>query len=83
MQAEPLLQLPPRLATADAMLAHAFQLAGSSSSAEEDPLFPNVHVRLDDEPPKPDSPSPGSTPVHQVHTSSVRSSCNLQTSIGF
>ncbi|CAL5227089.1 g9995 [Coccomyxa viridis] len=64
-EAEPLLQLPPRLATADAVLAHAFQLAGSSSSAEEDPLFPNVHVHLDDEPPKPDSPSPGSTPVHQ------------------
>ena len=65
------MQLPPRLATADATLAHAFQLAGSASSAEEDPLFPNVHVHLDVEPKEPDGASSGSAPAHQVRTSSV------------
>jgi hypothetical protein len=47
LQAKPLMQLPPRLATADASLAHASQLAGASSSADEDGLFANVHVHLD------------------------------------
>jgi len=60
------MQLPPRLATADAMLAHAFQLAGSSSSAEEDPLFPNIHVYLDVERHDADEPLPESAPPQQV-----------------
>lgn len=69
MQAEPLLQLPPRMSTADAMLGHAFQLAKGSSSAEEDPLFVNVHVHLDIEPQAPDGPPSDFAYGHQVHAS--------------
>ena len=49
------------------MLAHAFQLAGSSSSAEDDPLFGNVHVHLDVEPQEADESSHDSAQAPQVH----------------
>lgn len=62
------MQLPPRLATADASLAHAFQLAGASSSADEDALFANVHVHLDVERQGGNESSSDTAPAHKVYT---------------
>ena len=65
-QAEPLLQLPPRLATVDASLAQAFQQAGACSSAHEDPLFPSVNAHLNIAEPPADGALADSAPAHQV-----------------
>ena len=66
MQAKPLMELPPRLATVDASLAQAFQQAGASSSAHEDPLFPSVSAHLDIAEPHADGAVGDSAPAHQV-----------------
>ena len=60
------MQLPPRLATVDASLAQAFQQAGASSSAHEDPLFPSVNTHLDIAEPPADGAVADNAPAHQV-----------------
>ena len=65
-QAKPLMQLPPKLATVDASLAQALQLAGASSSACEDPLFPNVNARLNISQRDADVALADSAPAYQV-----------------
>ncbi|CAK0758510.1 hypothetical protein CVIRNUC_002625 [Coccomyxa viridis] len=64
-EAKPLMELPPRLATVDASLAQAFQQAGASSSAHEDPLFPSVSAHLDIAEPHADGAVGDSAPAHQ------------------
>ena len=48
------------------MLAHAFQLAGSSSTAEEDTLFASVNVHLNVEQQDAKESSADMSPAHQV-----------------
>ena len=77
MQAKQLMQLPPRPATVDAMLGQAFQLAGGSSSAEEDALFGNIRVHLDAERREADELLPDSAaPAPQVRQSLPMQSCS-------
>jgi hypothetical protein len=66
LQAKRLMQLPPRLATVDASLAHAFQLAGASSTAHEDALFANVRAHLDVEPQGTEESLPDAAPAQKV-----------------
>ena len=60
------MQLPPRLATADAFLAQAFQQAGASSSAHEGALFPSVNAHLNIAEPHAGGTVADSAPAHQV-----------------